>query len=68
MIQRAVYKIDPDTDTPIKIYQSVNEAVRAHNGDTGIWRVLTGKRPTAQGYKWEYVSTLNLQSHDGLEV
>lgn len=39
----------------IEEYRSIAEAVRKHNGNSGIEKVLYGDRVTASGYKWKFL-------------
>lgn len=53
---RPIRQIDKNNGDVIKEFESVREAARFINGDdTFIRRVALGKRPSAYGYKWEYI-------------
>ena len=55
---QAVAQIDPQTDTILKIFPSVAEAEKATGNSKHIGSVCKGKRKTAKGFKWKYVSDL----------
>ena len=57
---QAVAQIDPKTDEIIKIFSSVAEAERATGNSKHIGSVCKGKRKTAKGYKWKYISDMEL--------
>lgn len=51
---RRVGKFDIDGNY-IEEYRSIAEAVRKHNGNGSIEKVLYGDRVTASGYKWKFL-------------
>ena len=60
---QAVAQIDPKTNEIIKIFSSVAEAERATGNSRHIGSVCKGKRKTAKGYKWKYLSDLTLSTN-----
>lgn len=54
----AVVQIDKNTDEILAIYPTIREADRAVGGCQHIGSVCRGKRKTAAGYKWKYISEL----------
>lgn len=57
---QAVAQIDPETNEIIKIFSSVAEAERATGNSKHIGSVCKGKRKTAKGYKWKYISDMEI--------
>ena len=55
---QAVAQIDPQTDKILKIFPSVAEAEKATGNSKHIGSVCKGKRKTAKGFKWKYVSDM----------
>lgn len=57
-LQRGVVQLNPNTGTQIKVFDSVEAAVRSleHTNicSTHISDVCKGRRKTAYGYKWRY--------------
>lgn len=54
---KGIRQIEPDTGEAIKVYESVAEASIQNGFHQGnISSCLTGKRPFASGYKWEYIN------------
>lgn len=62
---KPIYKIDPETEAILEEFSSVNKAVEKYGAD--IWRVLSGKRKVAGGFKWAYVPAdeLTVESNYG---
>ena len=54
----AVVQIDKNTNEIIKIFSTVGEADKATGGSKHIGSVCQGKRKTAAGYKWKYVTDI----------
>ena len=59
IISQEVAQLDKNTEEVIKIWPSVHNASIAF-GTKHIGSVCKGKRKTAVGFKWKYVSDLNL--------
>lgn len=55
---QAVAQIDPITNKIIKIFPSVAEAEKATGNSKHIGSVCKGKRKTAKGFKWKYISDM----------
>ena len=55
---QAVAQIDPKTNEVIKIFPSVAAAEKATGNSKHIGSVCKGKRKTAKGYMWKYVSDM----------
>jgi group I intron endonuclease len=62
MNSQAVAQINPQTDEIIKIFSSIAEAEKATGNSKHISSVCRGKRKTAKGYKWKYVSDIEIKS------
>lgn len=58
--KQAVARIDPKTNEILQIYNSVHEAEQDCPTGRHIGQVCSGKRRTAGGFKWQYVSKLNI--------
>lgn len=54
--KRAVAKLDKDTEEILEIFDSVSDAERAIGGSKHIGSVCQGKRKTANGFKWKYIT------------
>lgn len=56
---KSVVQIEPTTGMILNLYYSINEAARKNNiSDRSIRKVLKGKRKTAGGSKWKFLSDL----------
>ena len=53
--QKAVAKIDKNTNEILEIFESVSAAEKAVNGSKHIGSVCQGKRKSANGFKWAYI-------------
>ena len=53
---KAVAKSDKETNEILEIYPSISEAERQNNCHMHIRSVCNGKRKTAGGYKWEFIT------------
>lgn len=62
LTSQAVAQIDPQTDEILNIFPSIAEAERATGNSKHISSVCKGKRKTAKGFKWKYITDMQANS------
>ena len=55
---QSIAQLDPQTNEIIKIFPSIAEAERATGNSKHIASVCKGKRKTAKGFKWKYLTDI----------